>query len=59
LNNMPESAETEDSADIAGTMRRRPLSAPVFQGGGINGAWQPLVGGAKLLGEAIPLNGDR
>ncbi|MDR1538582.1 MAG: hypothetical protein LBU32_11420 [Clostridiales bacterium] len=30
---------------------------PVFQGGGINGAWQLLADGAKLLGEAIPLKG--
>jgi hypothetical protein len=50
-------AEAEDPADIAGTMRRRPLPAPVFQGGGINGARRPPAGGAKLLGEAIPLKG--
>jgi hypothetical protein len=54
---MPGAAETEDSADIAGTMRRRPLSMPVFQGGGINGARQLPAGGTKLLGKTISLKG--
>ncbi|MDR1537751.1 MAG: hypothetical protein LBU32_07105 [Clostridiales bacterium] len=57
LNSMLGAAEAEDSADIAGIMRRLPLPAPVFQGGGINGARRPPAGGAKLLGGAIPLKG--
>jgi hypothetical protein len=33
------------------------MSMPVFQGGRINGAWQLLVDGTKILGKTIPLKG--